>query len=196
MAPAVVSIAVVRPLKVVALICCCAVLVLFTLALASSDWLLADGWRRGLFTLCAARGESSSHGCRRVEAAPLLQATRALCGVCVVGALLAAVLTGAGLHTACSSTKRRMYYTAAAAAALTLALWLLALLLYPVGFVLRWTALEGPAGTTHLWQFGWAYGVAWGAAVFLCAAAVLLICDRESEQVYVRHVSTTDEHCL
>ena len=33
------------------------------------------------------------------------------------------------------------------------------------------------------WYFGWSYGVAWGAAIFLFGAAILLICDRNKEEV-------------
>lgn len=31
-----------------------------------------------------------------------------------------------------------------------------------------------------------AYGVAWGAAIFLFGASVLLMCDKEAEEVYYK----------
>ena len=36
------------------------------------------------------------------------------------------------------------------------------------------------------WYFGWAYGIAWGAAIFLVGAAVLLLIDKETDEIYYR----------
>lgn len=36
------------------------------------------------------------------------------------------------------------------------------------------------------WYFGWSYGIGWGAAIFLFAAAVLLICDRNREEIFYK----------
>ena len=36
------------------------------------------------------------------------------------------------------------------------------------------------------WFFGWSYGVAWGAAIFMFGAAILLLMDRESDTIYYR----------
>lgn len=58
---------------------------------------------------------------------------------------------------------------------------LIALVLYPVCF-----ARELPQGNRPIWEFGWAYGVAWGAAIFLFGASVLLMCDKEAEEVYYK----------
>lgn len=33
------------------------------------------------------------------------------------------------------------------------------------------------------WEFDWSYGVAWGATLFTFGAALLLICDKEHEEV-------------
>ena len=46
------TVTIVRPLKVTAFICGLIVLLLMSLALASSDWLISDGWRQGLFAHC------------------------------------------------------------------------------------------------------------------------------------------------
>lgn len=37
-----------------------------------------------------------------------------------------------------------------------------------------------------MWEFGWAYGVGWGSAIFLFGAVVLLLCDKESEEIYYK----------
>ena len=34
------------------------------------------------------------------------------------------------------------------------------------------------------WFFGWAYGVAWGATVFVIGAALLLIIDKDTEEIF------------
>jgi hypothetical protein len=58
---------------------------------------------------------------------------------------------------------------------------LVALILYPVCF-----AAELTQGNRNVWEFGWAYGVGWGAAIFLFGAVVLLLCDKESEEIYYK----------
>ena len=42
------------------------------------------------------------------------------------------------------------------------------------------------SGNRNLWEFGWAYGVGWGAAIFLFGAVVLLLCDQEEEEIYYK----------
>lgn len=46
------TITITRPLKVIAFICGIVVIVLMILALTSTEWLLAAGWRQGLFVHC------------------------------------------------------------------------------------------------------------------------------------------------
>ncbi|VDK67382.1 unnamed protein product [Litomosoides sigmodontis] len=36
------------------------------------------------------------------------------------------------------------------------------------------------------WEFDWSYGVAWGATLFSFGASLLLICDKEHEEVYFK----------
>lgn len=58
---------------------------------------------------------------------------------------------------------------------------LIALVVYPVCFV-----AELNDGNRTVWEFGWAYGVGWGAAIFLFGAVILLLCDKESEEIYYK----------
>ncbi|VDK31548.1 unnamed protein product [Gongylonema pulchrum] len=36
------------------------------------------------------------------------------------------------------------------------------------------------------WEFDWSYGIAWGATLFTFGASLLLICDKEHEEVYFK----------
>ena len=42
------------------------------------------------------------------------------------------------------------------------------------------------SGNRTVWEFGWAYGVGWGAAIFLFGGVILLLCDKESEEIYYK----------
>ena len=37
-----------------------------------------------------------------------------------------------------------------------------------------------------MWFFGWAYGMAWGATVFIFGASILLLVDKESDEFLYR----------
>ena len=50
------TITITRPLKVIAFICGFIVIVLMIMALTSTDWLLSEGWRQGLFVHCVSDG--------------------------------------------------------------------------------------------------------------------------------------------
>ena len=63
---------------------------------------------------------------------------------------------------------------------------MVALILYPAFFYTELHHTNAvPANRPH-WYFGWAYGVAWGASIFLIGAALLLICDKETEEIYYK----------
>lgn len=50
------------------------------------------------------------------------------------------------------------------------------------------------AANRRVWEFGWAYGVGWGAAIFLFGAVVLLLCDKESEEIYYKERKIVHEN--
>lgn len=55
------------------------------------------------------------------------------------------------------------------------------MIIYPVCFT-----GELNLGNRTVWEFGWAYGVGWGAAIFLFGAVILLWFDKESEEIYYK----------
>lgn len=58
---------------------------------------------------------------------------------------------------------------------------LTALVVYPAYF-----AAEFSESNRLVWELGWAYGVGVGAAVFLLGAILLLLCDKETEEIYYK----------
>ena len=45
-------------------------------------------------------------------------------------------------------------------------------------------------GNRRVWELGFGYGAAWSSLIFMFVALVLLICDRESEELY--YISTQE----
>ncbi len=58
---------------------------------------------------------------------------------------------------------------------------LIGLVVFPVKFY-----LEMKTWGRESWEFDWSYGVAWGAGLFAFGAALLLICDKEHEEIYYK----------
>ncbi|XP_049873511.1 uncharacterized protein LOC126372043 isoform X4 [Pectinophora gossypiella] len=175
--------------QVIALICGLLVVILMVLGLASADWLMAAGWRQGLFMHCIDPDAptplpfdiTAQPGCYAARPAPYIKAAAGLCVATLAADVCGALLTGLGLRAADHRTKFRYYRFAVLAMALALMCILIALVIYPVCF-----AAELNLGNRSVWEFGWAYGVGWGAAIFLFGAVVLLLCDKESEELYYK----------
>lgn len=112
---------------------------------------------------------------------------------------ISTLLTGIGLKTLDANIKYKFYRIAVLVSMVSLLSLLVALILYPVCF-----ASELSLGNRAVWEFGWAYGVGefvkhiffffeilyiylgWGAAIFLFGAVVLLLCDKESEEIFYK----------
>ncbi|TMS35470.1 hypothetical protein L596_002867 [Steinernema carpocapsae] len=58
---------------------------------------------------------------------------------------------------------------------------LCSLITFPVGFYIR----RNDYGVRN-WDFDYSYGISWGAAVFSFAASLLMICDKEHEDIYYK----------
>ncbi|XP_017780671.1 PREDICTED: transmembrane protein 47 isoform X3 [Nicrophorus vespilloides] len=179
----------IRLRKVIAFICGLIVIILMIMGLASTDWLMADGWRQGLFMHCIEKGAEyplpfnmqEPPGCYQAREAPYIRAAAALCVITLLSDLVATVATGLGLRTKEHHTKYKYYRFAVIVMGLALVSILIALIIYPVCF-----AAELTFGNRLIWEFGWAYGVGWGAAIFLFGGVVLLMCDKESEEIYYK----------
>lgn len=58
---------------------------------------------------------------------------------------------------------------------------LTSLIVFPVCFFLTMHSYG-----VRNWDFDWSYGVAWGAMLFTFGASLLLICDKEHDEVYYK----------
>ncbi|XP_043472160.1 transmembrane protein 47 isoform X1 [Leptopilina heterotoma] len=175
--------------QVIAFICGVIVVLLMIMGLASTDWLMASGWRQGLFEHCIEEGAQTplpfniqdAPGCYQARDVEYIRAAAALCIVCILADIVATVLTGFGLRTQDHRRKHKYYRFAVFCMGVAFLSLLIALVIYPVCF-----AAELNYGNRPIWEFGWAYGVGWGAAIFLFGGALLLLCDKESEEIYYK----------
>ncbi|XP_015110168.1 transmembrane protein 47 isoform X1 [Diachasma alloeum] len=175
--------------QVIAFICGVIVIILMIMGLASTDWLMAIGWRQGLFFHCIDIGAptplpfnvAASAGCYPARDVGYIKAAAVLCIVSLVADVAATLLTVLGLRAKDHRDKHKCYRLAVLFMGLALLALLLALIVYPVFF-----AAELNLGNRPIWEFGWAYGVGWGAAIFLFGGVVLLFCDKESEEIYYK----------
>ncbi|KAJ4445240.1 hypothetical protein ANN_07041 [Periplaneta americana] len=106
--------------QVIAFICGLIVVILMIMALASTDWLMAAGWRQGLFIYCVAEdaplplpfNKKVSAGCHPARDEAYIKAAAALCIITLLLDIVATVLTGLGLRSKDHRTKY-MYYRVA-----------------------------------------------------------------------------------
>ncbi|KAH8316046.1 hypothetical protein KR074_010520, partial [Drosophila pseudoananassae] len=210
------TITITRPLKVIAFICGVIVVVLMIMALASTDWLMAADWRQGLFVHCIEDDSvpplpfniQDPPGCYWTRDIGYIKATAALCIITLVTDVIATVLTGLGLKTQNHNLKYKFYRIAVLVMLVSLLAVLSALIVYPVCFagelslgMALFSSREtvfliniSSPGNRRVWEFGWAYGVGWGAAIFLFGAVVLLLCDKESEEIYYKERKIVHEN--
>uniref|UniRef100_A0A1W7R9E9 Transmembrane protein 47 n=1 Tax=Hadrurus spadix TaxID=141984 RepID=A0A1W7R9E9_9SCOR len=183
------TVTVVRPLKVIAFICGLIVILLMILCLASSNWLTSDKFRQGLWEQCIEQdapqplpfGVENKAGCYTVRAKGYIQAAAALSVMTLLFDIAATVMTGCGLCSKDPTRKYRLYRFALYVMLMGLICILIALVIYPACF-----ANEIDDSNRQVWEFGWAYGVGWGAAIFLSGAILLLLCDKETEEIYYK----------
>ncbi|XP_050302139.1 transmembrane protein 47 isoform X1 [Anthonomus grandis grandis] len=189
-----------RPLKVIAFICGLIVIILMIMGLVSTDWLMAAGWRQGLFMHCIEEHApkplpfniEGTTGCYTARDVAYIKASAALCVITLLTDLVATVLTGLGLRTKDHHTKFKYYRFAVIVMGIAFAAILIALIIYPVCFAAELDA--GKQGNRSIWEFGWAYGVGWGVAIFLFSGVVLLMCDKESEEIYYKERKIVHEN--
>lgn len=194
------TVTVVRPLKVIAFICGLIVILLMILCLASSNWLTAEKFRQGLWEHCVEENAplplpfdlNARSGCYPARPVAYIKASATLCVITLLCDIGATVMTGLGLCNKDPTRKYKLYRFALYVMVCALLCILITLVVYPACF-----ASEIEDSNRQIWEFGWAYGVGWGAAIFLFGAIILLLCDKETEEIYykertIMHDSATE----
>lgn len=190
------TVTVVRPLKVIAFICGLIVILLMILCLASSNWLTAEKFRQGLWEQCIDDDSplplpfniEKKPGCYPARSVSYIQGAAALCVITLIFDIGATVMTGCGLCSKDPIRKYKLYRYALYVMVGALLSILIALVIYPACF-----AAEIEESNRQVWEFGWAYGVGWGAAIFLFGAILLLLCDKETDEIYYKERTVTHD---
>merc|ERR1711892_68975 len=136
------TITVTRPLKVIAFTCCFITVILMVAATSTADWMLAEGWREGLFMQCISAGAPTplpfdmpeEAGCGVARSASYVRGAAALVIIGVIFDFFGTFLTGLGLRSTDPNKKYKYYRVAIYALILALIALLLAAIIYPVQF--------------------------------------------------------------
>lgn len=184
---------IVRPLKVIALICNIFVNFLMLLCLISTNWLTTTKYRQGLWQYCIDTDSprplpfdlKDEDGCYFGRDAAYIRLSGFFCLAGFVLSIAATILTGFGLSSRDPNKKYTYYRFALYINLSALMALVVALTLYPAFFYAELHSRSVP-DNRPLWYFGWAYGVGWGAAIFLIGAVLLLVCDKETEEIFYK----------
>lgn len=93
-------------------------IILMIMGLASTDWLMASGWRQGLFYHCIDEGAqtplpfnvaAAGPGCYAARDVGYIKAAAALCIVCLIVDGAATLLTALGLRAKDHRDKHKYY---------------------------------------------------------------------------------------
>merc|ERR1712214_41581 len=129
-------------LKVIAFTCCVITVILTVTATTTADWMLAEGWREGLFMQCVSEGAHKPlpfdmepvPGCGKLRSAGYLKGCAALCIIGVLTDFFGTLLTCLGLKSTDPNKKYKYYRVAIYALILAAFAFLLAVIIYPVQF--------------------------------------------------------------
>ncbi|GMR36314.1 hypothetical protein PMAYCL1PPCAC_06509, partial [Pristionchus mayeri] len=185
---------VVRPLKVISLVCLSLGVILMIIALCSTWWLKSGTFRTGLFLECTSTDENARvispllgapqpGKCHKPDRDNgFMIASAVLLIVALVCTVIAFFLNVCGLMQSDARRKYHFYRVATWIAILSVLLSLTALILFPAAFYVKMKDY----GARREWEVDWSYGIAWGATLFTFGASLLLICDKEHEEVYYK----------
>merc|ERR1711862_866731 len=136
------TITVTRPLKVIAFTCCFITVILMTAATSTSDWMVAEGWREGLFAKCVDElaplplpfDIPEEEGCSKARGVSYIRGTAALVIIGLLFDFFGTLLTGLGLRSTDPNKKYKYYRVAIYALVVALIALTLAAIIYPVKF--------------------------------------------------------------
>jgi len=190
------TITVTRPLKVIAFTCCFITVIVMVAATSTADWIIGEGWREGLFAKCVAPNAHlplpfdipEEIGCSKARSAGYIRGAAALVVIGLLFDFFGTLLTGLGLRSTDPNKKYKYYRVAIYALIVALIALLLAAIIYPVQF-----SKDIANGGDRTYVLGFGYGATWGSIILIFASVVLLICDRESEEIFYKERQIEDE---
>uniref|UniRef100_A0A7E4VE23 G_PROTEIN_RECEP_F1_2 domain-containing protein n=1 Tax=Panagrellus redivivus TaxID=6233 RepID=A0A7E4VE23_PANRE len=185
------TVTVVRPLKIISLLCFIANIVLLIVAISSVNWIKTDSFHIGLWEECAdnteiARmspvpGAPPAGTCHKRRSAPYITAVTVLSLIALFGTAFAAIANIVGLIYNDPHRKHLFYKIATYLALLMVLLELICVIIFPVCFFVRMSEFG-----TRTWKLDWGYGLDFCATLFMFVAVLLLICDKEHDEVYYK----------
>lgn len=190
------TITVTRPLKVIAFTCCFITVIVMVAATSTADWIIGEGWREGLFSVCVAPnahlplpfGIPEEVGCTKARSVGYIRGAAALVVIGLLFDFFGTLLTGLGLRSTDPNKKYKYYRVAIYALIVSLCALLLAAIIYPVQF-----SKDLSNADARTFTFGFGYGATWGCIILIFASVVLLICDRESEEIFYKERQVEEE---
>ncbi|CAB3411097.1 unnamed protein product [Caenorhabditis bovis] len=186
------AVSAVRPLKIISLLCLLIAIGLSIVSLCSTSWLKSGSFRTGLFKECTSSNEPTHAPPFSGAPAPgkchkpsrnsgFLTAAAVLLLVALFATALAVIFNVIGLSKSDIRGKYRWYRIATMISAFSVLLELVALIMFPVAFYVKMDEY----GSRRNWEVDWSYGIAWGATLFTLGASIMLICDKEHEEINV-----------
>ncbi|XP_035824733.1 transmembrane protein 47 [Aplysia californica] len=178
------TVLVVRPIKVVGLLCGVLAVLLLMLSVAATAWLQANGSREGLWEKCTYNQTipdwlECDLGLPRGH--EWITACQALCLISLIVCILAIVVTSVALRTSNFKIKYKLYWAGLTLFFLAVMFELISLVIFPIKFL-----DEIQNRDEAQWRFGWAYVIGWAAAVCEFAAGLFLLLDRGAEEILYR----------
>jgi len=189
------TVVVVSPFKVLSLTFAAITILFLVVSVPASFWLHGENSsngetnRFGLWKTCSienstdeASNETSEVINCSVTNRVWVQISASLILICIACSGIGIGLILAGFrHAERQERKIKLYQTAAVAFAIGTTCIVLALILFPVMLM---KSLHDT--NKDKWFFGWCYGLAWGATLFLVAAIGLLFYDRNTEEIFYK----------
>jgi hypothetical protein len=179
------TVTIIRPLKVISLVCLIISLILLIICISTDYWLRTtdNSFRKGLFNECRVNSFATNRNEVKCDSSSraYVYIVAGLLILSAVVTLLAFVANLLGLKSNDLHRKYVFYKAATYMALLCVVCELISLVVFPVCFFFEMNSYG-----VRNWEFDWSYGIAWGAMLFAFGASLMLICDKEHEEVYYK----------
>ncbi|CAG0919229.1 unnamed protein product [Notodromas monacha] len=172
----------VKPFKVIALLCASIALVLTIAASGTNQWVTTEGtiYSIGLFQTCtrqftweeSGEEDTDEYECKVIIGSQGITGL-VLCTITILTLFLTVIFTGMGIYVDEGTKKQKWYLVAKVCIIVSMVSCTVALVAFPV---LSSTTMADS------WNFGWSYGALCGADMFIIGAAIMLFIKRESAE--------------